>query len=311
MRWLIVLLMVAAMASAQLIDVHFGDTQVDNLTADSVTTLNDSVHVAGIVIGDGSHLTFYDAALDAYLQFTASSNSAEFYNDVVVDSQLTVGDTLAVGLSTPEHFFHVANDGVYNLFEGNDDGKTYVAVDNNHATHECGYSIWRQGTEMWTVEDSNGLFIIYDSDGTANRLSIDGTTGNVVIYQNLSVSNDFFVTDSVGIGGDVFVTGNFISDMVAPTYNFASASEVSGSGDSIVINFAYDIPALTPGLTIEFIAESSNSGATKIYLDGGAGKDVYEASDISALEANDIRSGMFVIVKYDNTQWQQVSQSGN
>lgn len=99
--------------------------------------------------------------------------------------------------------------------------------------------------------------------------------------------------------------------LVAGGYNFATAAMVTGSADSIVINFTPDLPTLAAGQCISFVAEASNTGAVNLYVDGGAAKAVYEASDISALDANDIRSGAVVTLVYDGTQWQQTSQSGN
>lgn len=333
-RLLIVLMVMASVAMAR-IDVYFGEVRCDTLQVDSlativsvgitsltvdtlvvdstasfgcVATFDDSVHVSGIVIGDGATLTFYDAAIDPYLQFTAANETAEFYGDVLADSQLTVLDTLAVGIVSPEHFFHVSDAGVYPaLFEGDATGATWVAVDNNNATAECGYSIWRAGTEMWTIEDSNGTFIIYDSDDTANRLTIDGTTGNFVIYQNLSVNNDFFVTDSVGIGGDVAVAGNFVLDMVAPTYNFASASAVAGTVNDITMDFTPDLPTVGAGARVSFIAEGLNTGATTLAIDGGAAVNVFENTDVSACEGGEIVDGMAVELMHDGTQWQIIS----
>ncbi len=169
-RLIVLLLALTTLAFAQLIDVHFGDTQVNDLTVDSVTVLN---------------------------------------------------DTLAIGTDAPEYFFHLKDDGVYSLFEGNNDGKTYVAVDNNHATHEVGFSIWRLGTEMWTIEDSNGTFIIFDADDVANRVTIDGSTGNVVIHQSLGV------------------TGHVTADSIAATVNatggITSANFIIAVGDTISV----------------------------------------------------------------------------
>jgi hypothetical protein len=58
------------------------------------------------------------------------------------------------------------------------------------------------------------------------------------------------------------------------------------------------------------VAEAANTGNADIYVDG-VQKDIYEASDVSELEAGDIANGAYVILKYDGTQFQQVSQSGN
>lgn len=101
------------------------------------------------------------------------------------------------------------------------------------------------------------------------------------------------------------------ANLQAATYNFATAAMVTGSADSIVVDFTPDLAALEAGVEITFVAEASNTGAATLTVDGGAEKNIYEASDISALEANDIRNTMVVRLVYDGTQWQQISQSGN
>lgn len=316
MKKALILLAVLTAVSFALIDVHFGTIQCDTLQADSAlvvsgpVTFGDTLHMPSIAVFDNSTLTFYNAGLDAVVQFDSTTQHTEFYSDMVVDSQLTVGDTLALGTSTPEYFFHVYNSGIYNLFEKDADNEDFfIAVDNNHATQELGYAWWRAGTEMWRLEDSNGTFILYDADDTANRMSVDGTTGNFTFYGNVTAASSSLFADSLGISGNASVTGNFVSDMVAPSYNFATASMVTGDGDSIAVDFDPDL-TIAPGLTVEFVAEAANTGATTINVDGTIDA-VTEGSDQSALEADDIRSGMYVVLKFDGTNWQQVSQSGN
>lgn len=198
---------------------------IEDLTVDSTCTINsvatfgDTVHIGSIMEFDNSTFTIYDSAIDAIVQFTAATNGVEFYADVVCDSQLTVGDTLAVGLSTPEYFFHVSNAGDYSLFEGDATGVTYVAVDNNHATAESGFSIWRQGVPKWGVEDSNGSFIIWDVDDSQNAITISDSTCTVTIAKNLGVSGDASFADSVYVGGNAL---------------FASAPNLGGATDTLI-----------------------------------------------------------------------------
>jgi len=64
-------------------------------------------------------------------------------------------------------------------------------------------------------------------------------------------------------------------------------------------------------MEVTFKAEANNTGATTLNIDAVGAVNVFEASDISALDANDIRNTMIVRLVYDGTQWQQISQSGN
>jgi hypothetical protein len=327
-----------AVASAQLIDVHFGNVQcdtlqvdsastiaaadlasltVEDLTVDSTCTINsvatfgDSVHIGSIVIGDGSTLTFYDASLDAYVQFDSASNHSEFYSDMVVDSQLTVGDTLALGTSSPEYFFHVFNSGIYSVFEGDsvDSGKTYVAVSTQDSTAEVGFSLQRLDTEYWTIEDSNGTFIIYDSDDTQNAVSIADSTCDVTFYGNVGISSaDLSVGDSLHVAGNMTLYGNLESDLVANTYNWAAASAVTGGADSIIIDFTPDLANTDAGAEIKFIAEAANTGRAYVQVDGGSWVEIYEATDVSQLEGGEIVNTAVTWLVNDGTHWQLMNQ---
>jgi len=102
---------------------------------------------------------------------------------------------------------------------------------------------------------------------------------------------------------------NALNDLVVDGgINYAS---VSGKADSIYLDCDPNITALTAGLVIYFVADSANTGATTCVVDGLTEKNIYEAGDVSALDAGDIAAGMAVQIIYDGTQWQQISQSGN
>lgn len=92
---------------------------------------------------------------------------------------------------------------------------------------------------------------------------------------------------------------------------FLNYGAVSGKADSIHLTFSPVFDSLQTGMTLFFIADSANTGATTLNVDALAEKNIYEAHDKSALEANDIKAGMPVMLMYDGTQWQQMSQSGN
>ena len=86
---------------------------------------------------------------------------------------------------------------------------------------------------------------------------------------------------------------------------------VAGTADSINLTCSPVVTELTAGLIVYFVADSANTGAATLVVDGLAEKNIYEASDISELDAGDIAAGMAVQLLYDGTQWQQISQSGN
>jgi hypothetical protein len=107
--------------------------------------------------------------------------------------------------------------------------------------------------------------------------------------------------------------GAFTVPVQGTSFNFAPASIVAGTADAITINYATDIPALTAGLEVTFVAEGDNTGATTLAVDGGTVKNIYEqvGAAPNALDANDIRTGMVVRLIYDGTQWVMMSPSGN
>lgn len=153
--------------------------------------------------------------------------------------------------------------------------------------------------------------------GTLFGAALD-ISGNAVIDGELSVGTDATIAgditgaDSVGVT-DLDVSNDAIVDgsLTSATYNFASATVVGGTGDVITMDFTPDFPTLTEGTVVMFVAEAANTGATTLNIDGTGAVAVVEASDGSALEAGDIASGSVVLLVYDGTSFQQVSQSGN
>lgn len=174
----------------------------------------------------------------------------------------------------------------------------------------------------WVVNstDTNWVTSAGQAD-VAGALSVSGAstlTGNVSVGGTLGVTGATTLSSTLGAGnttvtGTLAVTGNstFGGTLQGGTFNFATASMVTGTADSIDIDFTSDLPTASAGLAIMFVAEAANTGATTIVIDGGTETAVVEGSDGSALEAGDIASGMLVHLVYDGTSWVQISQSGN
>lgn len=150
--------------------------------------------------------------------------------------------------------------------------------------------------------------IIIDSDGNINFVSIDSLEVAAIVL------DDVELTASIA---DLNATTNFEETISVPdtsqviihaTVNYVA---VGGTADALTADFTPDLGDLITGLKVVFVADSSNTGATTIAIDGGDAKSIFETHDISELEANDIRAGMVVEIIYDGTQWQQISQSGN
>ena len=99
------------------------------------------------------------------------------------------------------------------------------------------------------------------------------------------------------------------AQLQSSTYNFVDLDNVNGKADSLVADFDPDL-TLAAGLIVYFVADSANTGAATITVDGVEDA-IKEASDNSDLDANDIKAGMAVELLFDGTNWQQISQSGN
>lgn len=149
--------------------------------------------------------------------------------------------------------------------------------------------------------------VLGSTDGTVAINSNDwiiGTTGIVTGLGDVTSDGKILTTDTV-----TAATIQATAQVIGAGFNFATAAQVTGSADSISItNIA--LPTLAAGVQVIFVAEADNTGAATLTYNGTE-KNIYEASDISALEANDIRNTSIVVLIYDGTQWQQISQSGN
>lgn len=86
---------------------------------------------------------------------------------------------------------------------------------------------------------------------------------------------------------------------------------VTGTADSVYLDYSPNVAVLTAGLEVTWIAYDVNTGAVTLTMDALTEKAVIECSDLTALDAGDIDSLMVVRCVYDGTQWQQISQSGN
>ena len=210
-------------------DYVFVDT---GLTCSGVAEFEDTIKctefiqfsdsIVAFLNADGTALFGGDSAgnftIRGYLAVMDSlfvNNNVELNGNATVANNLLVGDTLGVNTANPEYLFHVYNENIYSMFEGDASGQTYVAVNNGHASNETGFAIFRQDTLRWTIEDSNGTFIIFQADSVANRLQISPTTGNVTIPQNLGV------------------TGWISADSIHTTHLVATDANLGGATDTI------------------------------------------------------------------------------
>lgn len=95
-------------------------------------------------------------------------------------------------------------------------------------------------------------------------------------------------------------------DVLVNAGDYATAG---GTGNAITLTVSSDIPTYADGQVYKFKAAAANTGATTLAVNGQAAKNILKDHDV-ALEANDIENGQLVIVQYDGTQFQMLSQKG-
>ncbi len=159
-------------------------------------------------------------------------------------------------------------------------------------------------SDTWTQIGSTITWVGSDAD---TSFSIVGTTPNAYKY---------FMVRMVGVDTGVTTINNQEFNLwlnpVTSVFH-AVGSQLAGTANAITINYIPDLPALYEGLMVSFIADSANTGATTLSIDGGTAKAIYEQEGATpnALDANDIRAGTVQLLQYDGTQWIKLSPSGN
>ena len=153
---------------------------------------------------------------------------------------------------------------------------------------------WITHVKNWWIEDAA------ITSSTINSTPIGGTTASSIAATTISGTTiaGTLLTGSTSISGTV-ITGT------------VNVGVVAGDADSLNLTCSPSYSALATGMTVFFIADSANTTAVTCVLDGLAEKAVKECHDNSALDANDIKAGQAVLLIYDGTNFQQISQSGN
>ncbi|MBC8526097.1 MAG: hypothetical protein H8D22_04375 [Candidatus Cloacimonetes bacterium] len=155
--------------------------------------------------------------------------------------------------------------------------------------------------KVLTLDNSKQL----DSLNVASHITLGGElrlTEKPIVLKNNGTINET-TSGLVNLSGGLLIGGR------GP--NYCLSTNVGGTANAITLDYIPSISALAEGLMVTFIADSSNTGATTVTINALVTKNIYEAHDISALEANDIRANMMVQLIYDGVQFQQISQSGN
>ncbi len=154
----------------------------------------------------------------------------------------------------------------------------------------------------------------------------DNSSGTVTLSQ-AELSGDV-TTSGSNVASVVKVNGGSIPSTAKVTrtngsgqFEAATATDIngpligidSGSTDSYAATLSPAIAAYTTGACYQFIANTANTGASTLALNGLAAKAIKKAAGgiTTALSDNDIRAGQVVNVCYDGTNLQMQSTLGN
>lgn len=151
---------------------------------------------------------------------------------------------------------------------------------------------------------SNEFATVKYADDLAIAGAPDATTTQKGIVELATQAEADAGTASGGTGAALLTrTSNIrarnINDYVADT----------GVANAYVITPAPAITAYAAGQLFTFKASSANTTASTINVNGLGAKNIFKKGD-TALAAGDILSGQIVMVEYDGTQFQMLSQSG-
>lgn len=144
--------------------------------------------------------------------------------------------------------------------------------------------------------DNTGAFYFLSNSGALQNGIQSLTNGNMLFNVGSGNVTALELTTSV----DVLVRNDLVSD----TYNFAADAEAS---DSYVITLNPAPSAYVTGMMITFTANTANTGAATLNANGFGAKTIKKLHD-QDLITGDIEAGQVVVVVYDGTNFQLISQ---
>ncbi len=117
-----------------------------------------------------------------------------------------------------------------------------------------------------------------------------------------------FTSVQVASGADILAANENAArlDMLKNAGDYATST---GSADAYLLAVDAQISAYVAGDVFKFSANFANTGAATLNVNSIGAKSIVKNHDV-ALEANDIESGQVVMVTYDGTSMQMLSQKG-
>jgi len=155
-------------------------------------------------------------------------------------------------------------------------------------------------TLIWSKVGSNGSFVGIEED----RIYLDARNGVLQLgnLTNLSTQDRLLgqLSSSTQVGYITFGTGlNLASGVLTSNTPYAADA---GSNDTYVITLSPAATAYTTGMMVEFKANTANTGAATITINGLGAKTIVKRVN-TTLADGDIAASMFCVLVYDGSQF--------
>jgi len=172
----------------------------------------------------------------------------------------------------------------------------------------------RDGNGNYTRVPGSG----YPNGTTADGPEVDAEMNDIAtaLTQSLSKDGQTVPTANLPMGGyrhtnvdDAAARNEYARADQVQDGAFSTLSSVSGA-DTITATAPLSMTAYAAGQKFGFVAAGANTGAVTLNINGIGAKAVTKRGS-TALVADDIASGAVVVVQYDGTRFQVISQFGD
>lgn len=186
----------------------------------------------------------------------------------------------------------------------------WLAVIINFTYSQTGVSINTSGNPPDTTSildissTTDGILIPRMTE--AQRNAILSPAAGLMVYQTDGTLPGFYYNSGTpAVPAWVFATNS--TQIQTNALTFATAT---GSPNAYAVNITPAVTAYTTGMTVNFKANGSNTGACTLSLNGLTAQSIKK--NVSAdLAADDIKTNQLVTVIYDGTNFQMTSATGN